>query len=343
MNKQDKLRRMLDALSPQSVSADFKEFDEKVAQLKTALSEKIQAKTIDDVQKELNKFKKQIDVKQLVDLLTSISDSVKGRMDEFSKALREEIAVQQALVNSGVGKEDLAVLSSRLDTFASALATLQAQKDADIKALRDRSLQLVGFVEKTNQQMVDLLPMLGDAARSDDIKSLRLDIDKVKKEINNRINNMPHGGNANRNVAIGGNTSVLSRYTDINLKAGNNVTISYATNDVTKYTDVTVSATGGGGSVGGTVRSINRVTTSQTAGDSTGTDYVYNCTAGVNITLPTAVGNTNLYTVKNLAASSVLVTTTAGQTIDGDATIILATQYTAVDLVNDGNNNWSVT
>jgi len=78
----------------------------------------------------------------------------------------------------------------------------------------------------------------------------------------------------NRNIAIGGNTSVLSQYTDINIKAGSNVTLTYSNNQTTKYLDLTIASSGGGGSVGGTVRSINNISTSQTAGATAGTDYV---------------------------------------------------------------------
>lgn len=126
------------------------------------------------------------------------------------------------------------------------------------------------------------------------------------------------GGNANRNIAIGGNGSVLSRYTDINLKPGSNVTITYANNNTTKYTDVTIAATGGGG----TTRSINNISTSQTAGDTAGTDYVYLCTGTLTLTLPTAVGNENLYTVKNVGTGVVTIDTTGGETIDGNLTWI---------------------
>jgi len=94
---------------------------------------------------------------------------------------------------------------------------------------------------------------------------------------------------------------------------------------------------------GGITRSISSVATSQTMGADAGTDYVYIATAGIALTLPTAVGNSNLYTVKNVSASSILVATTSAQTIDTDANLIISTQFAAVDLVNDGADNWSIT
>lgn len=91
--------------------------------------------------------------------------------------------------------------------------------------------------------------------------------EKELVNLRNRLNSLGiGGGNANRNIAINGNSSVLSRYTDINLIAGSNVTITYAFNDTTKYTDITI-ATAGGGSLsvleitGGTVDDSNTVFT----------------------------------------------------------------------------------
>lgn len=179
----------------------------------------------------------------------------------------------------------------------------------------------------------------GDPGEAPNIKQV---ISAIMPSVMARIPQNHGGGQANRNIAIGGNQSVLSRYGDINLKAGSNVTIVYSSNNTTKFTDVTISSSGGGGSVGGTVRSINNISTSQTAGSTAGTDYVYICSAGINLTLPDAVGNTNLYTVKNTSTSSVIVTTTAAETIDTAPNIIMPVQYTSIDLISD-SANWQIT
>ena len=164
-------------------------------------------------------------------------------------------------------------------------------------------------------------------------------VEKLKGEL---LSRMPKGGgNMNRNIAIGGNSSVLSRYTDINIKPGSNITITYQNNDTTKYVDVTITGSGGpGGS--GIVRSINAVSTSQTMGNTSSTDYVYVASAGINLNLPDATASQNLYTVKNTSSSSVLVSPVSAQTVDGQSNIILATQYTSVDLISDGSN-WQLT
>lgn len=165
--------------------------------------------------------------------------------------------------------------------------------------------------------------------------SLKQVVEELKPELSQR-----GGGNMNRNVSIGGNSSVLSRYTDINLKAGTNVTFSYVNNNTTKNLDLTIAAIGGSG--GGIIRSISSISTNTSAGSTAGTDYVYLCSGTMTLTLPDATLNTNLYTIKNVGTGVITINTTSSQTIDGSLTITLPVQYTSVDVESDGAA-WNVT
>ena len=63
----------------------------------------------------------------------------------------------------------------------------------------------------------------------------------------------------------------------------------------------------------------------------------------VTITLPTAVGNTNLYTIKKTDSSSnsVIIATTSSQTIDGGTTATMLVQYASISVVSN-NANWFI-
>ena len=87
-------------------------------------------------------------------------------------------------------------------------------------------------------------------------------------------------------------------------------------------------------------RQIVSVTSSATLGATANTDYVALIGAGGAPTLPTAVGNTNRYTVKNVDTVNRTLATTGGQTIDGSATAVL-TPNTSIDVISDGAN-WRV-
>lgn len=180
----------------------------------------------------------------------------------------------------------------------------------------------------------------GDPGEDGDSVSLKEVVNAIMPSVVSRIGNNQHGGgNANRNIAIGGNGKVLQPYTDINLKAGANVTITYASNNTTKYTDVTIAATGGAG----TVRSINSISGDTAAGSTAGTDYVYICDGTLTLTLPAALDNSNLYTVKNVGTGVVTIAPAGADTVDEQANLQLITQFTAVDLISNEVDNWNIT
>lgn len=91
----------------------------------------------------------------------------------------------------------------------------------------------------------------------------------------------------------------------------------------------------GGG--GGITRSVNSISSPTTAGSTASTDYVYFVSGTTTLTLPTAVGNTNKYTVKNTGSATVTVDTTSAQTIDGASTLTINTPY-SYDIISNGSN-----
>lgn len=341
MNRQ-KLNEILDILSPEGTAVDFKAFDEGVDKLKQGLKQKIQAKTLDDVNGQLLRFKRGLDFEPLFNAIKDIDKNFDGRIQNVASLLEGKLAEfeqiskserEQNSFNTSLSKGDIEALRFELDT-------LKTQKDKELSDLRaalpvDTSETIAALQERIALlEVVEEEPDLISPIKQE----LLGEIQNTRNDLISRINN--HGGNMNRNMAIGGNTSVLGRYTDMNIKAGANVTLTYSNNDTTKYLDLTIAATGGGGgSVTGIIRSINNISTSQTAGNTNGTDYVYICTAGVQVTLPAAAGNINLYTIKNISNSSVLVS----GTIDNDATgVIMPVKYTSIDVISN-NVDWDIT
>ena len=88
-------------------------------------------------------------------------------------------------------------------------------------------------------------------------------------------------------------------------------------------------------------RSINIINSSITASANAYTDYVYVASGSIIITLPTAVGNTNEYTIKNVGTSSITLAPSSSQTIDGQASWSLAQQYISITTFSN-NSNWLI-
>jgi len=86
-------------------------------------------------------------------------------------------------------------------------------------------------------------------------------------------------------------------------------------------------------------RSIATISTDTTAGAVAKTDYIYFVTGTTTLTMPTAVGNTNRYTVKSISGTTTIACNGA-ETIDGTATIGIANED-SVDLASN-NSEWKV-
>lgn len=134
------------------------------------------------------------------------------------------------------------------------------------------------------------------------------------------------------NALSGAGVSSLNSLTGaLSLVAGSGITVTPS------GSTITLTATGGGG----LSRSVHVVSSATTAGSTAATDYVYFASGTTTITLPTAVGNSNLYTIKNVGSAIITIATTSSQTIDGSASASLAVQYTSLDLISDGSN-WNI-
>lgn len=346
MNRQ-KLKEILAILSPDGTETDFKAFDEGVDKLKKGLKEKIQAKTLDDVNGQLRRFKDGLDFEPLFIAIKDIDKTFDDRIKALAAALSEEVSKFDELSKSereeNTGK--LAESSGLVESLRSELETLKTQKDKEISDVIEALKGIPSLKAESESSFEEIRTRLAtlelpEPEVPDLISPLNQRVEDVRTELISKIKEN-HGDHANRNIAIGGNTSVLSRYTDINLKAGPNMTITYAYNDLTKYTDITLSATGGSGS--GIVRSINTIAISTAAGAVPTTDYVYLASGTLTLTLPTTVGNSNLYTVKNIGAGVITIATTGGELIDGSVNLILPLQFTSVDLISNNSGNWDIT
>jgi hypothetical protein len=87
----------------------------------------------------------------------------------------------------------------------------------------------------------------------------------------------------------------------------------------------------------GITRSVVVTTGNTVLGATADTDYVCVVAGAHTITMPTAVGNTNQYTVKNSHSADITINTTSSQTIDGTTTIQIAPED-GVDIVSNGSN-----
>lgn len=343
MTNRDKLKQILQVLDPQKgTGVDFAQFDMEVQKLKDAVTEKVQIQTLDDVNSQLDSFKKKLNLKPMLEALGNLETTLDLKIQGVTGLLTEETTTLKKLLKErdAVSTDKIASLASNIDLLKSELTNLTTQKNTEVASLKIELDQLQEFEKSTDVTFSQIQTTLeeNDLESEVQFQTLTDSLEKFRKEFNNRLSNLG-GGAMNRQVLFN-STDYLKKYTDINWKAGTNVTFTVVDNNATKKVDITVSATGGSGS--GIVRSINSISSDTPAGSASTTDYVYICTSTLTVTLPDATTNTNLYTIKNVGTGVVTINTTSSQTIDGALTIVMPLQYTAVDLVSD-TAGWNVT
>jgi hypothetical protein len=101
----------------------------------------------------------------------------------------------------------------------------------------------------------------------------------------------------------------------------------------------TTSTTVALGSMVGTSRSVIAISSAITGATSSLTDYVYywSGSTAYTFTMPTAVSNTNFYTLKNSSNVNQTVIFTSGQSADGSTSLML-TPYTSIDMISNNTN-----
>lgn len=330
--KKQKLQKLLKVFTVDKTAVDFTSLDTEIARLKNGLKEKVKVSTLEEVGIALEKFKRSLDLQPIIDSMDELRLFFDEKNQEITDTLNQKYT---ELDTADKTREQNLILE--ISDLKIQLSTLEEIRKKDLNTIKD-SIPNLTDLEQRLCEMTTQLSSRVDALEEQEIKDWTNSIEKLRIEMMSRINNIG-GGSMNRQVFFN-STDFLTKYTDINWKAGSNVTFTIANNNATKKVDITVSATGGGG--GGTVRSINSISVDTSAGSTSGTDYVYLVSGTTTLTLPDATANTNLYTVKNVGTGVVTIATTSAQTIDGSLTIVMPVQYTAVDLISD-TANWNVT
>lgn len=269
-NKLKNLLNKLDGLEnrlPGNEANDYLDslLTEQTEKFKKQLQENPTVKILDAFNKKLEQLKKDFNLNPIITEIEKIQKDVsqfkQSSFDEFQKASqqnsgksREMDGLVSKLRNDvdGLSSKDIKGILDRIDGIEKDL-NLQAD-DSDRKG---KSLSQVtqGLEAKLNKALKDLTDNSSNQATyqsslekrlGDKDKEAKETIESVRKEFLSRISSFRGGGQANRNIAINGNTSVLSKYTDINIKAGTGVTLTPTNNNTSKYLDLTIAASGGG-------------------------------------------------------------------------------------------------
>lgn len=338
--KLQRLLNRLDGTNERTASA-ISEFESGVKTLRQKLQQEISASTLEEVNLKINKLRKSVDLepilKGLQDLESNFRESILSILSDIESKSTElknltvrgdrELGEQSASIEN-----EIAVLRETLDNLVSSNRTQLNLINTDLTSLLSKNLATQEDLSSSAKESKDLIDSV-KTEKDEDIKKVNKKVDDARVELIERITNKG-GGNMNRQVLFN-STNYLKKYTDYNLIAGNNVTFTISENNTAKRVNLTIASSGSGG---GRVRLIQSVAVDTVMGDDADTDYVYLVSGTTSMTLPTATGNDNQYTIKNVGVG---VVTVVG-TIDNDTNVVMPVRYTSVDIISN-DTDWNIT
>lgn|SRR3990167_749059 len=346
--KREKLNKLLYALTTveDEKIESFEELDAAMLKLVKRVKEHITLKAIDDINKDLNEFKKDLNLEPLFNAINGLkgdsgkmfrelSQRIKNQMDDLSFGVKD--GIKQVKEVKGIGR----IFTERAELLKKDHEVHKGEMNARIADYEKKAKNLSGIV--SNLEIVLDIAKKESSKHGEDnkkeIKRIEELIEQARMDIFASISRISKGGNANRQINV--NSSVMSTlYTDINFQQFGNIGWTAINDDTNKRVNIRASILSGGGAAG-TTRIVSSIATNTTGAAVASTDYVYFAQAGITFTLPTAIGNSNLYTLKNDSTASVLVATTAGQTIDDSATALMPTENESLSFISN-NSVWGV-
>ena len=346
-----RIKALTEKWSSTSLSSSF--YNDEINGVLKEVSEKYKdstaVRTLKKVDTELTKLKKQLDptpnreaIAELEKKLSILEEvflaAIATRVEELEELMAKTNEATTADSSQKVSEVNrkLEDLKRELGSSDSTHVETQGNIRQEIQALRTE----LGVLK--NKKLPTIPDLSKEVLRlTDELSRLSIEIPEsitqTRTELLSQI--VGHrGGNANRQINV--TSSVMSdRYTDVNFT--NSASIGWTATDDNTNKRVNISASVLTGGATGLARSVSVLSVSSTLAAAAATDYVFFANVGVRLTLPTAISNSNLYTVKNMATSSVQVAAAAGQDIDGSATVLLPTQYESLTFISN-SSVWGV-
>lgn len=268
MNRNDKIKALegrLNALTPRKpTSLTDQLISEELENLRVDVSNRVSTRGLEKVQQDMASLSEKMDLKPMFDVLDKAQSTNKDAISKVQKDFERQFTLFAAKQNQDSISNKSALNLSRSE-IQGQITQIRASFEAELAPLLSRDSLLASEIDRVSQEVSRLslfLTSANDDAKQDS-ETLNKALTDLEKRVMSRVSNLTnHGDHANRNIAVGGNTSVLSRYTDINFKAGSNVTLTAVVNNTTKYTDITIASSGGsgGGSFLTPTGSVNGVT-----------------------------------------------------------------------------------
>lgn len=335
MNR-DKLKKVLSAFSNSDagVKEAFKSIEKEMQRVADKLREEAETKTVNLAKQKIKELKEQI--KSIFEALDVLKEDLKKSEGELVNGLNQKIDILKTRMVEyrTASLERLGMLSAEIDGLKKDIREISQRKIE----IPNYEVQIKDLEVKLKEVLVDLTgdkeEMVNNFQKS--ITDLDKEIKKLRRDTMSIMANRG-GGNMNRNILVGDNSSTLGRYTDLNIKAGTNVTLTYINNDNLKTTDLTIAAAGGSGSPGGSDTQVQFNDGGSFGGDA---GMTYNKTTSILTLVKIELGHASDTTLARVSAGVISI---EGVTIATSSNTLTLTNKRITKRVVTASDDTSIT
>lgn len=240
MSRIDALKKINRALKGETV--DFSAFDSELERLKKSLTETVNIQTVDDVSRKLKQFQDKIDFTPLLVAIETIKSQSNTQSKEIEAALSEKIKELVSLETKDM-TAGVAVLENDIKNLSTALAESHLSTEKLVDGLYNEVRSILS-VKSEMSAALEKLSKDTSSYTDREVSKVEKTISELRASFLERIGNIG-GGSMPHQTYIGG-VNPLTKYSDLNFKAGSNMSITYANNNTTRQVDITFTASGGG-------------------------------------------------------------------------------------------------
>ena len=252
MNKA-KAKKLLEAITKfdDNVKGTFASMDRAMDEAKEQLKQAVTAKTLGHVSMEFKRLNAAF--KPIIAALEELKGGMEASQGETREQMAQRLGEMQSHLEeelskaSGVSLHRQLEVSREINDIKSQIAALDSK---EIKF--PEQVDYAPKIREVEARLTDMIRVMQENFEGDtETEELSMRLEKVRKELTDRINNIPHGGNQNRQISV--KSSVMStKYADLNFKNGGGVVWAAVDDNVNKRVDITASVISAGGGAGGT-------------------------------------------------------------------------------------------
>lgn len=209
---------------------------EEVSNMQAKLKDNPTIKILQKFGTELEKFKKDFDLKPLSDALIDIENEIKESQQEMLQEFQSRIQEVRSAIPKIPKMPDPFDDSKLVKDITNLRELFLSKQDFDSRPLEKE-------LKTLKDQLKSIVVEMNDTSRDDEQKKdTETKIEKIRQEFLQKLSTIKIGGGSmNRKITVDG-TDYLTRYTDINFVSGTDITLSAANDNAKKRVNITITS-----------------------------------------------------------------------------------------------------